>query len=55
MATNVYMLICVGYEIINKKVPYSGLTAIQVSLKVVHEKLHPEIPRNEEYKLIGSG
>jgi hypothetical protein len=43
------------YEIINRDVPYQDLTAAQVSIKVVSEKLHPSLPKSPEYSLIAKG
>ena len=47
--TDVWAFGVTCYEIINREIPYSNLTAAQVSIKVVSERMTPSVPKAPEF------
>lgn len=43
------------FEIIYRRIPYPDMNATQVTLKVVHENLHPTIPSEPEWESVAKG
>jgi serine/threonine protein kinase len=53
--TDVWAFGVTCYEIINNKPPFSGIPPLQVSLKVISQGLHAELPTTPKYALVSKG